>query len=375
MTHDWTSPETALFERMESMPTETEDAILATIVDVEGNAYRRPGAKMLLDGEGSFGSITAGCLEDEVRMLAGPVLDDGRPRIETFDLMEDDDVWGLGMGCHGIIDILLEPLGPNFRPAVEAHRNRNPIAVVTVLDSSNDEVIPFERTFYRPEDGFHASLPAGLPAEFEPTVETILQDGTSRTVSVETNDGTVTVFVDSITPPPELVVVGSGPDVDPVVELAWRNNFQCTVIGYRGGELDSDRFPAADVYSTSPRSVRSCHHFDDDTYVVIMTHNYVDDRLTVESLLETPVPYLALVGAQERADRLVEELHDEGTLERNDVERIYAPAGLDLGGGSPNQIATSIVAELLSVHNDREPDHLRSRTAPIHERGRESDTP
>ncbi|MFT4946479.1 MAG: xanthine dehydrogenase accessory factor, partial [Natronomonas sp.] len=115
---DWSVPET---EVMDAVGDAIDDrrAVLATVVDVVGNAYRRPGAKMVIAEEGDgIGSITAGCLEDEVLAIAEDVIAEGRPRVEQFDLTGDDDVWGLGVGCNGVIDILLEPLEDSYRPVV-----------------------------------------------------------------------------------------------------------------------------------------------------------------------------------------------------------------------------------------------------------------
>ena len=398
MTDHWTSSEPAIFDRIDAVLDDGKEAVLATVVDVEGNAYRRPGAKMVVDAGEGHGSITAGCLEDEVLDLAERVLESGRPHLETFDLMEDDDVWGLGMGCHGIVDVLLEPIDSGLRPVVDAYLDGYPVTVLTVLDGFVGDEPASYRGVYRPGQGFGGEgerEPGGeLFARLEPIAASAAADGASRTVEVDPADGTpvnategtpvdiadetsvdatagtTTVFVDGVTPPPELVVVGAGPDVEPIVDLAARNGFRVRVVGYRGGQLDPDRFPTASaVHSTSPRSLLTCHDFDEETYVVVVTHNYVDDKLTVDALLDTPVPYVALVGARERTERLLTELHEERSgLDRSDAERIYAPAGLDLGGGSPHQIATSIVAEAMAVHNDRRPRHLRSRDGPIHER-------
>jgi xanthine dehydrogenase accessory factor len=342
------------------------EAVLATVIDVEGSAYRRPGAKMLIDENGGAGSLTAGCLEDEVRGLANEVLDAGQPRIETYDLMADDDVWGLGMGCNGVITVLLEPLDEGYRSIVERVTNGTDCAVVTV--TGGDHPLG-ERGFYDPESGFAGDLPEWLTTELAERTTTLLEAGQSETATVETDEGTVEVFVDGIEAPSRLVVVGSGPDVSPVVELAARVGLRTTVVAFRGA-LSAADFPAADVVrTTSPSELPETAVFDDDTYVVVMTHNFIDDRLALEALLETPVPYIGLMGPRERFEEMLDEFAEEGVaIAEREMDRIYTPIGLDLGGDSPYRIAYSIVAEVLSVESGRTPRHLTERAGPIHDR-------
>jgi xanthine dehydrogenase accessory factor len=364
---NWEMTETEILSAIGEALDRDADAVLATIIDVEGSAYRRPSAKMLIEGDDSAGSLTAGCLEDEVRGLANEVLDAGQPRIETYDLMGDDDIWGLGMGCNGIITVLLEPLDESYRPVVERVTNGGDCGVVTVTDGDR----PLgERGFYDPETGFSGDLPGWLCEELREPTAILLEQGKTDTGDVETDDGTVEVFVEGIEAPSNLVVVGSGPDVNPVVELAKRVDFQVIVVTFRGALSSGENFPAADaVRATSPADLRDDIDFDTDTYVVVMTHNFIDDRLAVEDLIETPVPYIGLMGPQERFEEMLEDFADEGVeITEDDTSRIYTPIGLDLGGDSPYQIAYSIVAEALAVANNRIPQHLTERESPIHDR-------
>jgi len=368
--NDWSVPESDVMARLRGALEDGTEAVLATIVRVEGSAYRRPGAKMLLTPDGGVGSITAGCLEDEVRRLAQQVLEEGRPRVETYDLMEDDDdVWGLGVGCNGVITVLLEPIDASLRPAVAAYDDGQPVGVVTVLDG---DVPAGARAYYWPGEGIDddGSLPSWLVAALGDAPADLVERGGSDTVAVETDSGEATVFVDGLTPPPELVVLGTGHDVGPVTELAKANDFRVTVVGFRGASADGSRFPRADrVTSSSPAQVAEAHEFDDRTYAVVMSHNFVDDRLALEALLDTEVPYVGLMGPRERFEEMLEAFEDEGTtLPAADLERVYTPTGLDLGGGTPYNIAHSIVAEALAVHHGRDPKHLSDREGPIHER-------
>lgn len=371
----WSVPESAVLSGVRELLEKDTDGVLTTIVDVEGSAYRRPGAKMIIPRDGDeVGSITAGCLEGEVSQLADDVLREGRPRFETFDLMnDDDDIWGLGVGCNGIIDLLLEPIDETYEPVVDAYESEMPIASFTVLESTEPDVDTWQRAYYRPEDGPTTAsnpLPSWLRETLIGPAERLLDEGKSDTIEVSGPEGRTVVFVDGITPPPTLVSIGTGHDVNPVVELATKNGFRTVVVGFRGANATAERFPQADtVVSTSPADVRNAVDFDEDTYVVVMSHNFVDDRLAIDELVETPVPYVGLLGPRNRFEEMLEEFHDEGrhfTDEELDV--IYTPIGIDIGGGTPYQIAHSIVAEVLAVHNDRDPKHLKDREGPIHDR-------
>jgi xanthine dehydrogenase accessory factor len=367
----WNVPESTVLADLLEHVDSGLDAVLVTVTDVTGNAYRRPGAKMLVPDDGSeVGNITAGCLEDEVRALAAEVVTSGQSRTETFDLMEDDDVWGLGVGCNGIIDILLEPIGEGHTPMTRTD-DAGPVAAVLVLDDA-DHVSQFQRYHYRTADDAFVEdeVPAWLADGVREPARRLAERGKADTIEVEGPREPVDVFVDGIAPPSRLVVLGTGGDVRPVLELGNRCGFRTTLVGFRGADATAERFPAADqVVSTSPADVREAVDFDGDTYVVVMTHNFVDDRLALGELRETPVPYIGLLGPRDRFEQMRDRFDEaDATLSSADLDRIYTPAGLDLGGGSPHQIALSILAEVEAVRNDRRPRHLTEREGPIHER-------
>ncbi len=324
------------------------------------------------DGRG-VGSITAGCLEEEVFDVGREVLRGGGPRLERYDLMNDNDIWGLGLGCNGIIDVLLEPLNESYRPAVNAYREGQPIAVITVIEGQDGPSTA--RYYYRPNSGFDAvadePLPPGLAEPLREEAERLIETGAAETLELEAPSGPVRVFVEGLVPPPEMVILGSGPDVHPLVDLAGKNNFVVTVVGLRGGQNLEQDFPDADrVVHASPANLRDKHPFDENTYAVVMTHNYVDDTVVLQKLLRTSTPYIGLMGPGERFKKMLEDYDgDEKSRVLDNMGRIYTPIGLNLGGGSPYQIAHSIVAEVLTVHNRREPTHLKDFEGPIHRRG------
>jgi xanthine dehydrogenase accessory factor len=348
-------------------------AAVATVAAVDGNAYRRPGAKMLLTDEGAAGSVTAGCLEAEVESIAAEVRGSDRPQIERFDLT-DDEGWGLGLGCNGVVDLLVEPI-ERFAPLLARYRNGEAGLGVVVIESEIGAVSTGDRG-HAPDADTTAieGLPDWLCDAVAPRAARLLERGAATTVTVTGPDGgDCRVFLDPVVTPPSLYVFGSGIDVNPVAELAVKNGFDVTVVPFRGGRASEETFPWADrVVSASAPRLRESLPFDTDTYAILMSHNVVDDRLALEALLETPVPYIGLMGPAERFREMTDTLASEGrALTEAERARVYTPIGLSLGGDEPYQIATSVVSEVLAVHNGRDPGHLRDRDGPIHDRSAE----
>lgn len=369
---NWNASQAAVLGNIGSLLDEDRSAVLVTVVGVEGNAYRRPGAKMLIrDDRSDVGSVSAGCLEPQIERIADEVLQSDEPRLETFDLTgdTDDDVWGLGLGCDGIMTLLFEPLTDALRPATEAFENGETVVAVTPLEGDS---VGARAYFDEAGEEIQASssLPDWITAEAGDVIEPHLDSGQSGTVTLERGDRRVDVFVDVVEARPELVVFGSGHDVAPLVELGRQSGFRVTVVSLRGADELSEKFPRADAHvTTSAPDITDHVRLTERSYAVLMTHNFVDDRIVLEALLDSPVPYIGLMGPRERFEEMRDEFQREDrSFSSEELDRIYTPIGLNLGGGEPYQIALSIVAEILVVHNDREPIHLKDREGPIHPR-------
>ncbi|TYL36986.1 cytochrome oxidase I [Natronococcus pandeyae] len=369
----WAVTSLEIFERLEETIAGEADHAVATVVDVDGSAYRRPGAKMLLGDDGStFGGITAGCLEGPLQTIARDVIADQSPSVVTFDLTDDEDGWGLGLGCEGIVDVLVEPADDAWRDPVDAYAEGDPVALVTVVDGT-ESIPPGSRAVVdgdgtATESDSRPAIPDQILEQVRDDARERAADGrwTQRTVSIGEEE--LTLFVDGIEPADRLLIFGGQPDVRPVTRLARDVGFEVTVATARGGQAEESAFPRADrVVSTHPTELGEL--VDERTYVVVMSHNFLDDGLALESLLESDVPFIGLMGPRERFERLRDDLADEGiSLSAADRKRIASPVGLDLGGGEPIEIALSIVSEALAVSNGREGGRLRDRKGPIHAR-------
>ncbi|MFW6448001.1 MAG: XdhC family protein [Halobacteriota archaeon] len=362
----WGVPTVELYRRLAAALDAGRSAAVATVVDVEGSAYRRPGAKMLIDPDGeSVGGITAGCLEGPLRTMAEAVIAEGTPERRTFDLTEGGE-FDVGLGCNGVVTVLVEPLDASWADPASAHLDGEAVVVATALEGRGVE--PGARSVI---DGDGVPRPVAgrdrLPADLEADLVDGLGAGGSHRRTVQTDAGAVELFVDPIEPPTRLVVFGAQPDVRPVTRLARAVGLHVTVATARGARAEAEAFPAAhEVVATHPDDLDALVGPRD--HVVVMSHNYVDDLLALETLLETDVPYIGLMGPQKRFEELRADLAEAGVSLEGDRERLATPVGLDLGGGEPVQVALSIVAEVVAVSNGRPGGRLRDRAGPIHER-------
>ena len=205
---EWSAPESEVMASIRRGIEADSTPVLATVVGVEGSAYRGPGAKMLVADDTGLGSITAGCLEDVLIDLAAEVRTEGQPRVERFDLTGDDDVWGLGVGCNGIIDVLLEPLDGSLRSALDAYDDGRESLVYTVVDADHAAAPVGARAVAVGDDPTPAAPPEWFGDDLASAARECRRAGDSKTVECPRPGGRIEVFVDHVTPPADLVVFG-----------------------------------------------------------------------------------------------------------------------------------------------------------------------
>ena len=347
---------------------------LATVVSIEGSSYRLPGARMLIvDGKWIAGSISGGCLEDDVVMRAAEAVARNMPVVTTYDTTSDDDiVFGVGLGCKGIITIFIEPMGE--RPGVDfagfakaCLQNRTVGYAATVTRSDAAEVKPGSRLLVR--DGAVAS---DIPDErvlSELKQRIASADASSHVVNIALSHGSADVFIERIDPPIPLVVFGAGHDAVPVVRLAKEIGWHVTLVDHRPAYATKARFPDADrIVVCQPRDIPGEVALDAHTVALLMTHNYLRDRELLELMLPSPVRYIGLLGPSRRAEQMLGELKDEGAAPPPDqLARLYAPVGLDIGSEGPSEVALSILSEMQAVLTRHRGGHLRERKRPIHQ--------
>jgi xanthine dehydrogenase accessory factor len=314
-------------------------SVLATLVTVEGSSYRRPGARMLIaEGGVRIGSVSGGCLEEDLFERSKRVSATGRAQLVVYDTTAENDLlWGVGLGCHGVVRILLEPL-PS-RPAWAA-------AIAENL-----------RTGRATELAVVWDGPAGPPG-------TMLRDAHAGT-SLKAESG---VFSETVKPPTPLSIFGAGDDAQPLARLAQDLGWSVTVADPRPAMPTAARFPGVSGLVAGPADELAARVAPaPGSLAIVMTHHYVHDRPLLRHLLPLPLAYLGLLGPRARAQRILADIAEEGLAVTPAMRlRLRAPVGLDLGADGPQEVALSVIAEMKAVLAGRDGRPLRDRTLPIH---------
>ncbi|PZC48830.1 MAG: Xanthine and CO dehydrogenase maturation factor, XdhC/CoxF family [Chloroflexi bacterium] len=357
-------------------------AALSTVVRIRRSAYRREGAKLLIDQEGGMnGAISGGCLETDIREIAFQVMNSGEPRIVHYETggMEDI-VMGLGVGCDGEVDAFLEPVAEIrdfevIEHAIDLMDREKSFVVATLLSSDDDGLHAGSKRLLQEDGDSMGGL--GLEAldrAADEQASTYLFGEESRTVTLsferEGRAYEAEVFFQSLVPLPALVIFGADDDSMPLVRFAAEMGFRVTVCDRRPAYVTKDRFPTADkLVRCFPPEVKEHIPFTERTYVVTKTHNYLNDREFFEQVIETPVPYIGMLGPKERRAGILADVQSErGPLSEADWERIHGPAGVDVGAEGAAQVALSVLGEIIAVKSSRPAGFLRERKSSIHAR-------
>lgn len=344
-----------------------EQAVLATVVDLKGSGYRLPGARMLIKANGdTTGTVSGGCLEADVMERAKRVLETGRAEVFTYDTTADENsVFSLNMGCRGILRILLEAVDRNS-PIIESLRHsyekREGVVCAVVIGVSEGGTLNVGDRYFAGGTGLEAA-PPGLSAD-------LLTMATSssgyQTIRYETEGGFAEFAFEQIRPPVLLLILGAGADAVPLASAACGLGWQVKCFDHRPAFLNRERLPEPEELILTERD--SAPHLDADelTAIVSMNHNYDRDRAMLPAALRSAAFYVGALGPKKRTQQILDEL--EAPFTEDELARLYAPAGLDIGGDTPEAIAVSISAEIQSVLKHRGGGPLRDRQAPIYDR-------
>lgn len=408
----------AAFEQVESSTT---TVAIATLVKAQGSTYRRPGARMLMTSLGQMvGSLSGGCLESDVFEQAQEVMTSGKPIVVQYDTMSDEDIiWGLGLGCNGIVQILIERLEAHspltqllhhppslpYQGGNKSQKLASPLTKGGLRGVNNDSGARFglnhleflteclhlrqvgilatvfyvegqikaqvgTRLMVYPDRTIKSDIPdTDLVAQIRDDAWKALDNSRSTVKAYPLLAGKAEVFIEVIQPPVPLMIFGAGHDVVSLVRLAQELGWYVTVVDSRQDDATRERFPSVDeVVLCRPEAISASVPLNNHTMAVVMTHNYLHDLELLKTLLPSPVRYLGILGPKNRTEKLLQDLQEQGiTPTEQQRQRLYSPVGLDIGADTPEEIALSIVAEIQAVLTNHSGASLRNKLGPIHD--------
>lgn len=353
---------------------------LATVTEVEGSSYRRPGARMLVTDDGQLtGSISGGCLEGDALRRARRVMLTGKSEIIIYDStdIEEDLQHGAQLGCEGTIHILLESIDfADQNNPIEllrkTARQDNPVVLITILSAKNSiSNLSGKRilvTNLNQQDidftGSSATDQLILTDALEAS-----KSGQSATSNYRIADESARLFLEVIFPAPQLTIYGAGNDAQPLVRLAVGLGWRVHIVDGRAPQATVQRFPEAESVEIVKLAELENRKFFPG-YAVLMSHNYHYDFAVLQKLISyQSVNYIGILGPKKKTDRLLDDLQKTGFMLRDEEhERLHGPVGLNIGAETAEEIAVAIMAELLAVKHQSQAGFLRELDGPIHNR-------
>ncbi|VVO13478.1 XdhC family protein [Pseudomonas fluorescens] len=369
----------ALLDALDHANSAKTDTVLATVVKVDGSAYRRPGARMLIPLYGrTVGTISGGCLEQELARKAWWLTESGEAVVRRYSTAaqedeeadDEDAALTFGLGCNGTVHVLLERHAAGKQSLLldmlqRVKASGQPAALATVIAAGRKSRVRIGarmglNAFMNACEGIHCQA---LQHTLRSDLHSTLERKKSRLMIYGSGADEVEVFLEYLAPQRRLVIFGAGHDAQPLVRFARDLNWQVTVVDGRAHFARPERFPGAHQVIVAPiNEPFNLSSVVDGAAVVVMTHSFRQDRHWLENVLHCSPAYVGQLGPRERTERLLEEIGAPGVL-----PGLHYPAGLDLGGDTPASVALAIVGEITAYLNKRSGGMLKHRKTTIHE--------
>lgn len=345
-----------------------EETALATVVQVRGSAPRPAGARLGVTRSGRMaGSVSGGCVENDVFERAMQVLDSSQPVVATYGI-SDELGFEIGLSCGGSIDVLVEPFraDPAWQAVRQAVEGQRPAAFVIGLAPAS---LLGHKLALLGDDATVGSIDPQLDQQVAAEARQLLLEGGTRVLTLPWADGEATLFIEAFPPPSRLFIVGATHVGIALARMAKELGFRVTVIDARSIFATRERFPEADeLLRAWPDDVLKKAPLDAYSYIVVLTHDPKFDLPSLARALRSPARYIGAMGSRGTHDRRKAQLRQQGFSEE-ELARIRAPIGLDLGASNPEEIALAILAEMLAVRYGGDGRPLSQKGAAIHARG------
>ena len=332
-----------------------EAVALATVISTWGSAPRGVGAKMALAaGAKISGSVSGGCVEGAVYDAGLKAIETGHAELLHFGVA-DETAFSVGLACGGSIEVFVRKLDPPLFEAIRAEIQSGQAAVVVTALSGPPGITGHEM-LYQGEDRFSGSIDAELDGIVRKLAQERLELGLSGSVTVTPVDGEpVRLFIDVISPPPVLVMVGGVHIAVSLAALAKTLGYTTVVIDPRRAFGSQERFPHVDrLIQAWPEEAFEQISLTRNTCVAILTHDPKIDDPALKIVLNHPVFYVGVLGSRQTHEKRKQRLHAEG-LTQAQLDRLHAPIGLELGEETPEETALAILAEIVAVRRGHKP--------------------
>jgi xanthine dehydrogenase accessory factor len=325
-----------------------EPMVLATVYETIGSTYSKAGHRILIAASGQYqGLVSGGCLEGDLAERARTVLETGTASPVTYDMRgEADELFGLGVGCNGLIRVLLQPLLPShdYQPfaSIAQHLLANrPAAVATVIEGAGPGAVPGATVIVQAGSREAWNVDPPVADKLAAECERLLRSGETRYARDPAGLG---VLYASLKPVPRLLLLGAGLDAIPLLNMAADLGWRVTVADHRPAYLERGGLERAEqAIHVTPRALGESVSLAEFDAIIVMSHHLVTDRTYLAQLADVSVRYVGVLGPPARKERLLAGLGEAGSTLR---ARLRGPVGLDIGADSPESIALSILAEL-----------------------------
>lgn len=340
MTHELKT----IFESFALAQMQGYKTVLATVVDLDGSSYRKPGVRMLIWENGLMvGAVSGGCVEKEVVRQAQAVFDSDIAKVMTYD-------GRYRLGCEGVLYILLEPFNLNKD-------------LINEFEDCIEKRSSFKiESCYKKEEG--RSDEFGSNVRF--SNKHIYHFSGRNSSVINGNHSESLTFLQELSPLFKLIIIGAEHDAVELCLLASINGWEVTVVSSLSDPKTLANFQGAKL--VSPVEAESFNlAIDSQTAVILMTHNYARDLKYLVALKDSNPLYLGLLGARDRKEKLVSqflEMHPEANWDF--LESIHGPAGLNIGAITPQEIGVSIISEILAVQRKKSPELSDNKIDTIH---------
>lgn len=349
-------------------------AAMALVVRVEESSYRREGARMLVFESGLFeGGISGGCLEGDALKRSQMAIFKDQPSVVAYDTSKDDENQiGVGLGCNGIIEVLISPLrdaDKNIAMLRRCTASRQPHIIATVAHISNahSDIALGDAFYYDCKSGQLEDCPhSGLAAKIADSAAQVMERQKSKIVNFEADETEVAVFIEWIPPQIHLAIYGDNYDVYSLLGLLEVMDWEVSLVGNLS-KLKKQKLRSLSGLFLKSEAARPV--VDGRTAMLLMAHDYKTDMTNLQAAILTDAPYIGILGPKKRFQKMLTDMADAGiVLTDEQMNSIYAPSGLEIGANTPEEIAASIIAEILAVFSNKKGGSLRKKTGPIHDR-------